>query len=212
MWPWPEGNAGTGYSAWIEYPPAWMRNDKTSCIPTARAISGTAREQQHRLTAHRLAGNSQWMQTVLQSRGVAVAIALLLYIQPKTSSSAVRRWRLIVVTSIYAGLGIRLAGANLMYAREKEKIKVQLACEGNLWPQAHEREKEKRGGKFVAQTHVRERETCGQATGRAGEGKKCNAAWHVVSQNQWVRFTTTNWTERLRLVGDVAHCGGRKFN
>jgi hypothetical protein len=98
------------------------------------------------------------MQTVLQSRGVAVAIALLLYIQPKTSSSAVRRWRLIVVTSIYAGLGIRLAGDNLMYAREKEKIKVQLACEGNLWPQAHEREKEKRGGKFVAQTHVREKE------------------------------------------------------
>jgi hypothetical protein len=46
--------------------------------------------------------------------GENLAIALLLYFRPKTSSSTVRQRRLILVTSIYAGLDALLAGDNRM--------------------------------------------------------------------------------------------------
>jgi hypothetical protein len=60
-------------------------------------------------------GKSLWMRTVVQSCGVPLAIPLLLYFRPKTSSAAPRP-RLVVVAAIYAGLGVLLAGDNLMYS------------------------------------------------------------------------------------------------
>ncbi|TVU16002.1 hypothetical protein EJB05_39548, partial [Eragrostis curvula] len=62
-------------------------------------------------------GKSLWMQTVVQSCGVPLAIPLLLYFRPKSSSSSVApRPRLVTVAAIYAGLGVLLAGDNLMYS------------------------------------------------------------------------------------------------
>jgi drug/metabolite transporter (DMT)-like permease len=61
-------------------------------------------------------GKSMWMQTVVQSCGVPLAIPLLLYFRPKPSSSVAPRPRLVVVAAIYAGLGMLLAGDDLMYS------------------------------------------------------------------------------------------------
>ncbi|KAK3143867.1 hypothetical protein QOZ80_4AG0306010 [Eleusine coracana subsp. coracana] len=61
-------------------------------------------------------GKSLWMQTVVQSCGVPLAIPLLLYFRPKSSSSAAPRPRLAVIGAIYAGIGVLLAGDNLMYS------------------------------------------------------------------------------------------------
>ncbi|XP_062226571.1 probable purine permease 11 [Phragmites australis] len=60
-------------------------------------------------------GKSLWMQTVVQSCGAPIAIPLLLYFRPKSSSSAARPL-LVEVAAIYAGLGVLLAGDNLMYS------------------------------------------------------------------------------------------------
>lgn len=65
-------------------------------------------------------GKSLWMQTVVQSCGVPLAIPLLLYFRPKSPSSSSLsprpRPRFLVVGAIYASLGVLLAGDNLMYS------------------------------------------------------------------------------------------------
>ncbi|KAG0527205.1 hypothetical protein BDA96_06G213100 [Sorghum bicolor] len=65
-------------------------------------------------------GNSLWMQTVVQSCGTPLAIPLLLYFRfrttPSSSSVAANRPPLVKIAAIYAGLGVLLAGDNLMYS------------------------------------------------------------------------------------------------
>ena len=69
-------------------------------------------------------GKSLWMQTVVQSCGTPLAIPLLLYFRAtrKSSSSsssvppAAARPPLAKLAAIYAGLGVLLAGDNLMYS------------------------------------------------------------------------------------------------
>jgi len=64
-------------------------------------------------------GKSLWMQTVVQSCGTPLAIPLLLYFRARKSSSSVApaaRPPLAKLAAIYAGLGVLLAGDNLMYS------------------------------------------------------------------------------------------------
>ena len=67
-------------------------------------------------------GKSLWMQTVVQSCGTPLAIPLLLYFRAtrKSSSSSsvapAARPPLAKLAAIYAGLGVLLAGDNLMYS------------------------------------------------------------------------------------------------
>ncbi|KAL6651281.1 hypothetical protein ACP70R_010206 [Stipagrostis hirtigluma subsp. patula] len=62
-------------------------------------------------------GKSLWMQTVVQSCGAPLTIPLLLYFRRKTSPAvSTRRPPLAKVAAIYAGLGVLLAGDNLMYS------------------------------------------------------------------------------------------------
>ncbi|KAJ1272508.1 hypothetical protein BS78_06G206800 [Paspalum vaginatum] len=65
-------------------------------------------------------GQSLWMQTVVQSCGTPLAIPLLLYFRtrPSSSSSSVAASRppIAKLAAIYAGLGVLLAGDNLMYS------------------------------------------------------------------------------------------------
>ena len=67
-------------------------------------------------------GKSLWMQTVVQSCGTPLTIPLLLYFRAtrKSSSSSsvapAARPPLAKLAAIYAGLGVLLAGDNLMYS------------------------------------------------------------------------------------------------
>ncbi|PUZ48641.1 hypothetical protein GQ55_7G262000 [Panicum hallii var. hallii] len=66
-------------------------------------------------------GKSLWMQTVVQSCGTPLAIPLLLYFRTRKSSSSssvapAARPPLAKLAAIYAGLGVLLAGDNLMYS------------------------------------------------------------------------------------------------
>ncbi|CAL5025745.1 unnamed protein product [Urochloa decumbens] len=69
-------------------------------------------------------GKSLWMQTVVQSCGTPLAIPLLIYFRtrrPSSSSSSVAaaapaRPPLAKLAAIYGGLGVLLAGDNLMYS------------------------------------------------------------------------------------------------
>jgi len=65
-------------------------------------------------------GKSLWMQTVVQSCGTPLAIPLLLYFRARKSSSSsvapAARPPLAKLAAIYAGLGVLLAGDNLMYS------------------------------------------------------------------------------------------------
>ncbi|OEL14753.1 putative purine permease 11 [Dichanthelium oligosanthes] len=65
-------------------------------------------------------GKSLWMQTVVQSCGTPLAIPLLLYFRARRPSSspvaAAARPPLVKLAAIYAGLGVLLAGDNLMYS------------------------------------------------------------------------------------------------
>ncbi|KAE8804237.1 hypothetical protein D1007_19811 [Hordeum vulgare] len=63
-------------------------------------------------------GGSLWIATVVQSCGTPLAIPLLLYFRrrPKAATTAVTRPPLIKISAIYAGLGVLLAGDNLMYS------------------------------------------------------------------------------------------------
>ncbi|KAG8066012.1 hypothetical protein GUJ93_ZPchr0004g39360 [Zizania palustris] len=60
-------------------------------------------------------GGSLWMATVVQSCGAPLAVPLLLYLR-RPKSSTVARPPLLKISAIYAGLGILLAGDNLMYS------------------------------------------------------------------------------------------------
>ncbi|KAF8691364.1 hypothetical protein HU200_040495 [Digitaria exilis] len=67
-------------------------------------------------------GKSLWMQTVVQSCGTPLAIPLLIYFRTTKSSSSVAaavsssRPPVVKLAAIYAGLGVLLAGDNLMYS------------------------------------------------------------------------------------------------
>ncbi|CAN6229335.1 unnamed protein product [Urochloa humidicola] len=67
-------------------------------------------------------GKSLWMQTVVQSCGTPLAIPLLIYFRTRRRPSssvaapAPARPPLIKLAAIYAGLGVLLAGDNLMYS------------------------------------------------------------------------------------------------
>ncbi|RCV35139.1 hypothetical protein SEVIR_7G227700v4 [Setaria viridis] len=62
-------------------------------------------------------GKSLWMQTVVQSCGTPLAIPLLIYLRSrKPSVAAASRPSLVKLAAIYAGLGVLLAGDNLMYS------------------------------------------------------------------------------------------------
>nr|CAB3488069.1 unnamed protein product [Digitaria exilis] len=71
-------------------------------------------------------GKSLWMQTVVQSCGTPLAIPLLIYFRTRKSSSVASvsaaavasssRPPLVKLAAIYAGLGVLLAGDNLMYS------------------------------------------------------------------------------------------------
>lgn len=68
-------------------------------------------------------GNSLWMQTVVQSCGTPLSIPLLLYFWFRTSPSpssssaaAAARPSIVKLAAIYTGLGVLLAGDNLMYS------------------------------------------------------------------------------------------------
>ncbi|CAL5069643.1 unnamed protein product [Urochloa decumbens] len=63
-------------------------------------------------------GKSLWMQTVVQSCGTPLAIPLLIYFRTRrpSSSSSVARPPLAKLAAIYAGLGVLIAGDNLMYS------------------------------------------------------------------------------------------------
>ncbi|XP_044970606.1 probable purine permease 11 [Hordeum vulgare subsp. vulgare] len=61
-------------------------------------------------------GGSLWMATVVQSCGTPLAIPLLLYFRRRPRSTAVTRPPLLKISAIYAGLGVLLAGDNLMYS------------------------------------------------------------------------------------------------
>ncbi|KAF8769590.1 hypothetical protein HU200_006182 [Digitaria exilis] len=70
-------------------------------------------------------GKSLWMQTVVQSCGTPLAIPLLIYFRTRKSSSSVAaaaaegsssRPPVVKLAAIYAGLGVLLAGDNLMYS------------------------------------------------------------------------------------------------
>jgi drug/metabolite transporter (DMT)-like permease len=62
-------------------------------------------------------GKSLWMQTVVQSCGTPLAIPLLIYFRARKSSvAAAARPPLFKIAAIYVGLGVLLAGDNLMYS------------------------------------------------------------------------------------------------
>ncbi|KAF8651739.1 hypothetical protein HU200_063254 [Digitaria exilis] len=69
-------------------------------------------------------GKSLWMQTVVQSCGTPLAIPLLIYFRTRKSSSSAAaaaaasssRPPVVKLAAIYAGLGVLLAGDNLMYS------------------------------------------------------------------------------------------------
>ncbi|XP_051219316.1 probable purine permease 11 isoform X1 [Lolium perenne] len=62
-------------------------------------------------------GGSLWMATLVQSCGTPIAIPLLLYFgRRRPKSTRVARPPLLKIAAIYAGLGILLAGDNLMYS------------------------------------------------------------------------------------------------
>lgn len=63
-------------------------------------------------------GGSLWMATVVQSCGTPLAIPLLLYFRrrPKSTTTTETRPPLLKISVIYAGLGVLLAGDNLMYS------------------------------------------------------------------------------------------------
>jgi drug/metabolite transporter (DMT)-like permease len=62
-------------------------------------------------------GGSLWMATLVQSCGTPIAIPLLLYFgRRRPKSTRVARPLLLKIATIYAGLGILLAGDNLMYS------------------------------------------------------------------------------------------------
>nr|CAE04314.3 OSJNBb0016D16.5 [Oryza sativa Japonica Group] len=60
-------------------------------------------------------GGSLWLATVVQSCGAPLAVPLLLYFR-RPEASPVARPPLLKIAAIYAGLGVLLAGDNLMYS------------------------------------------------------------------------------------------------
>lgn len=61
-------------------------------------------------------GNSLWMATLVQSCGTPLAVPLLLYLRRKSKPSARTRPPVLKMAAIYSGLGVLLAGDNLMYS------------------------------------------------------------------------------------------------